>query len=303
MKGIFYNSQKAVCSIYESGQQIYDILKKSTFFELDYTEDRKFQYEYDFCIVNYHFTTNNWIRKEVLDNFKGPSFCIVTEVSFSENVLELSPKYFTHYIVLDPTIKEYDNIYGFGRPIKSNYKLIQCSSKIPIISSFGLATPGKDWLQIIKCVASEFNEAIIRFNIPIGTHNKDTHNIIIKELKENIDKLNLKPSIKFQLTHLVMTEKDLVEWLSESTINCFFYFREHIYKAGLAAVTDQAIMAERPILITKDITFRHLHKYIDYYPNINISEAIIKTQEGVKKMKDNWSENNFLKKFENILLH
>ena len=278
MRGIFYNSQKAVCSIYESGLQIYDILKNSSFFELDYTEKRQFSGEYDFCIVNYHFTTNNWIRKEIIDNFRGQTFCIVTEIAFGDNVLEMSPKYFDHYIVLDPTIKETEKLHGFGRPIKTDYKLNPYSSNIPIISSFGLATPGKDWLQIVKCVNNDFDEAIIRFNIPIGTHNKDTHNSIISELKRNISGLALKPGIKFNLTHYVMSEKQLVKWLSESTINCFFYFREHIYKAGLAAVTDQAIMAERPILITKDVTFRHIHKYLDYYPNINISEAIIKTE-------------------------
>jgi len=303
MKGIFYNSQKAVCSIYESGLQVYDILKNSSFFKLDYSEERKFRYDYDFCIINYHFTTNNWIRKELLDSFKGQIFCIVTEVGFGDNILELSPKYFNHYIVLDPTIKETECLHGFGRPIKSEYQLKPYSSIIPIISSFGLATPGKDWLQIIKCVATEFDKAIIRFNIPMGTHNKDTHNRIISELKRNIDGLVLKPGIRFELTHLVMSEKQLVEWLSESTINCFFYFREHIYKAGLAAVTDQAIAAGRPILITKDITFRHIHKYLDYYPNINIRDAIIKSEEGVKMMKNDWSESNFLKKFENILLH
>ena len=74
MKGIFYNSQKAVCSIYESGLQVYDILKNSSFFKLDYSEERKFRYDYDFCIINYHFTTNNWIRKELLDSFKGQIF-------------------------------------------------------------------------------------------------------------------------------------------------------------------------------------------------------------------------------------
>ena len=90
MKGIFYNSQKAVCSIYESGLQVYDILKNSSFFKLDYSEERKFRYDYDFCIINYHFTTNNWIRKELLDSFKGQIFCIVTEVGFGDNILELS---------------------------------------------------------------------------------------------------------------------------------------------------------------------------------------------------------------------
>ena len=39
MKGIFYNSKKSVCSIHESGIMCYNILKKSSKFILDYSEE------------------------------------------------------------------------------------------------------------------------------------------------------------------------------------------------------------------------------------------------------------------------
>jgi hypothetical protein len=71
----------------------------------------------------------------------------------------------------------------------------------------------------------------------------------------------------------------------------------------LAAVTDQAIMAGKPILVTSDNTFRHLHKYLEYYPNINIKTAIEKNADGVEQMRKDWSEANFLQKFETLLLH
>jgi hypothetical protein len=302
-KGIFYNSKRATCSIYESGLQIFTILKQSSFYELDYTEDRIFKNNYDFCIINYHFTTNNWIEESMIQKFKGTSFCIVTEVAFGDNVLQFSPNYIDHYIVIDPTIKVKSRIHAFGRPIKNIQLKETINHPIPIISSFGLATIGKDWIEIIRNVNREFDEAIIRFNIPIGTYNEKLHRQLIFELNEQIKYINLKPGIQFELTHKVMTEEELVQWLSESTINCFFYNREHLFKAGLAAVTDQAIMAEKPILVTKDITFRHLHKYIDFYPNINIKTAIEQNKKGVQEMKKDWSEDNFLHKFETILLH
>ena len=45
MRGIFYNSKKALCSIWESGVMCYETLKQSKEFELDYTEDFEFKYE------------------------------------------------------------------------------------------------------------------------------------------------------------------------------------------------------------------------------------------------------------------
>ena len=41
MKGIFYNSQKSLCSIWESGKMCYDALKKSNKYNLDYSEEKK----------------------------------------------------------------------------------------------------------------------------------------------------------------------------------------------------------------------------------------------------------------------
>lgn len=75
-----------------------------------------------------------------------------------------------------------------------------------------------------------------------------------------------------------------------------------MFASGLSAVTGQAISSGRPLLVTSDSTFRHIHKYINYYPNISIKEAIEQTQSGVLQMKEVWSCYNFLLKFENILL-
>jgi hypothetical protein len=70
---------------------------------------------------------------------------------------------------------------------------------------------------------------------------------------------------------------------------------------GLAAVTDQAISAKRPILTTKNPTFRHLLKYIKPYPDISLKDAIQQNHKGVLDMNEDWSPINFCKKFESII--
>ena len=81
-KGVFYNSQKGLCSIYSSGIMCYDILKKSTTFDLDYSEQQggNIDYNSDFIIVNYHPAVCSWINQNILNKYKGKTFCIVTEI-------------------------------------------------------------------------------------------------------------------------------------------------------------------------------------------------------------------------------
>jgi hypothetical protein len=306
MKGIFYNSKQATCSIWESGKMCYDALSKSTNYTLDYSEDDKLDMRYDFAIFNHHCNVNNWMTELMIKSFNKPSFCIVTEVSFSNDLLQFSPKYFSHYIVLDPTIKETPIIHAFGRPLE-DYDLtnsVVVNNTIPNIFSFGFATYGKEWPKIVELAQSEFDYANIHLNIPKATYvPNNMHNSIINSIYTDCKKIITKPGIKLKITHDNLSKEELIKLCAKQTINCFFYNRQHISSAGLAAVTDQAISSGRPLLITGDNTFRHIHKYINYFPNISIKEAIEQTQQGVLQMKSDWSSANFLLKFENILLN
>jgi len=306
MKGIFYNSKQSVCSIWESGKMCYDALCKSTQFTLDYSEADFLDAEYDFAIFNHHPTVNNWINEDIVKSYNKPTFCVVTEVTFSEDVIHFSPKYFTHYIVLDPTVNETSSIHAFGRPLE-DFQISSSESEttsVPNIFSFGFATYGKDWHKIVESVHNEFDNANIHFNIPKATYvPQDMHDNIINSIHHECSKIITKNGIHLKITHDNLSKEQLINLCSNQTINCFFYNRQHMYCSGLAAVTDQAISAGRPILVTGDRTFRHIHKYINYFPNISIKEAIQTTQVGVLLMKSDWSSANFLLKFEKILFN
>ena len=206
MRGIFYNSKEALCSIWESGKMCYNVLKTSDKYTLDYSEDCFFDFSYDFAIFNQHFTTNNWMNKEMIDEFNKPTFCIVTEVSFSSNVISTSPSYFSHYIVIDPTITETDNIHAFCRPIEevdlSKIDNINIDYDIPLIFSFGFATPGKEWSKIVELVQNDYDNAVIHFNIPKGTFVPDyIHNNEINKINSECKNILKKPGIQLKITH------------------------------------------------------------------------------------------------------
>jgi hypothetical protein len=308
MRGIFYNSKESLCSIWESGKMCYDALKKSTIFTLDYSEETQLDLSYDFAIFNQHITVNNWMSEDIIKSFYKPTFCIVTEVSFSNSPIDYSPGYFDHYIVLDPTIHETDKIHAFVRPIEDfvvpesmTYDPTS-SDLIPKIFSFGFATYGKEWHKIVEAVQTDYDDADIHFNIPQGTYVPDNiHNSLLADIRQKCKDVLHKTGITMNITSDTMSKNELIRMCSTKTINCFFYNREQVSASGLAAVTDQAIAAGRPILVTNDRTFRHLHTYIECYPNIGIKEAIEKNQDGVLKMKHAWSQTHFLTKFEEIL--
>jgi hypothetical protein len=297
IRGIFYNSEKAQCSIYESGLMCYNALKQSDNYILDYTEEQVLYVDYDFAVFNQHVAVNNWMTNGILNEYKGKKYCIVLEVGQDDELMPLTPKIFDAYIVIDPSITDHSNVYGFPRPIEYYQTDSYIDRGYPTIGSFGFATDGKRWGEIIELAQQDFDTALVKINIPFATYVTDswqrTQNIML-DIKSRIKK----PGIRVELTHDYMNKEQLVRWCSRNTINYFPYYRN---MHGLAAVTDQAISAKRPILVTTNPTFRHLFKYIKPYPNISLKDAIQENYQGVLKMNDDWSPANFCKKFESII--
>lgn len=296
LKGIFYNSVKSQCSIYESGLMCYNALKKSNKYLLEYSENYYDGKQYDFAIFNEHITVNNWMTKEIIARMNCKTFCVVLEVGENENLMPQTAKLFDHYMIIDPTVKEEEKIHAFPRPLE-DCKITKIDTDIPTIGSFGFVTPGKNWHQIIEQVNKEFDEAIININLPYATYVPYSKQIT-HELSRQLHQIEKKKEIVLNITHKYMDKKELIDWCSKNTINFFPYYRN---MDGLAAVTDQAIAAGKPILTTDNKTFRHILQYLKPFPEIGIKEAIQMNAEGVLRMKEDWSAINFAKKFENLL--
>jgi hypothetical protein len=306
LRGIFYNSKKALCSIWESGFMCYNALNKSNLYTLTYSEEQQYiDNNYDFLIINEHPIVNHWMTEEMINSFNKPNFCIVTEVTFDDTSIGKSPDFFTYYMVLDPSIKDTNNIYGFVRPLE--YFDISQNPPVnkynPSIFGFGMCGPGKEWDKIVELVQNDYDNADIHFNLVKGDWvPQSVYDDILNTTISKCNSILNKPGINLKFTSDNLTKEDLIKLCSIQSINCFPYKRDKIYcTSGLAATIDQAIASGRPLLLTNDRTFRHTFQYIDHYPNIGIKQAIERTQDGVLKMKSEWTCENFLSKFESIL--
>ena len=289
---------------------IYNILKNNVdkytldFMEIDCNNHEiLLNLKYDFYIINWHHMSFP-MPQYIINSLKGPKISVVVEVS-PGIPLPKTPDWFDAYIVIDPTQIKQGKIYPFPRPLEVSKKLIPLlsTSKI-VIGGFGLINPPPDknsrFKKFVEVVenANKIGNCIVRFNFPIGEFS-GTNQQRLEEYGKQLKWL-AKPGIDVTVTYDYMTKLELIHWCSQNTINAFPYYRNEL--TGLSAVTDQAITAGRPIAITNCTTFRHMHKYISYYPMQTYLELIKSTPPGIKQMQIDWSPENFSKKFNELLI-
>jgi len=297
MKGIFYNSQSASCSIYESGLMCYKSLTLSPLYDIEYSEQQSplNHDDYDFIVINHHPVVNRWIEDYTYTLRNKKTFGIVTEVGHDGHIMPYTPLIFDNYIILDPTVIDTPPVFGFSRPLEL-YENSTYHHKDIVIGSFGFPTVDKNWEEIVYRAKNEFSKAHVRFNIPFATYVPYSKSEVDR-IRTSCESIIQNSGITLEITSTYFSKQELVDWCSQNTINVFLYNRN---MTGLSATTDQAIIAERPLLVSQNPTFRHILQYLHPYPK-SITEAIETTLPAVQQMKKDWSPYMFTKKFENIL--
>lgn len=300
--GLFINSEKAQCSIYESGQMAFQCLVGSGKYSLDYLEispdQRMIPADYDFYLFNYH-PIMTWLDpRSIKKMVPGVKMTIVLEVSPNDPFVHYSPRDFDGFLALDPTLNiPREKVFPFPRPLeKFEVKTPYRAREVPVIGSFGFATEGKGFDILMDGINREFDKALVRINIPFATY-ADERGERARELAL-LCKERAKAGIEVVVTHDYLTKAELIEWCGQNTINCFFYDRN---MSGLAATTDQAIASGRPLLISKNNTFRHIQRFIKPFPYQTIREAIEKTGENVREIQQAWAPERFRERFEGVL--
>jgi len=303
LSGLFINCVEANDSIHESGKMAYQCLLGSDRYDLDYIEitpeKLRMPTTYDFYLFNYHFGTMAWLdARSIKRLLPGLKMTLVLEVSPNDPFVYCSPKDFDVYVVLDPTLKpDRKNVYAFPRPLEVLDKPLPYEDqKIPVIGSFGFATPGKGFEHVIDAVNREFDRAVVRINIPYSTYMPESDRLsaqLTRTCKERA-----KNGVDVVVTHDYMSKAELIKWCARNTLNCFLYDRN---MAGLAATTDQAITSGRPLITSKNNTFRHIQQFIKPFPYQSLREAIACAQSDVKRMQDAWSPSAFRERFEQLL--
>ncbi len=307
-KGLFLNPTKANCSIHESGRMVFECLKLSDKYDLDYSEvsaqNRQISTAYDFYVFNYHHNTMGWLDTRSVRQLPGLKLTFVLETLRNDPFVLCPRDAFDVYCALDPTMNVEDKrVYAFPRPLEPAPVMRPYQEPdIPVVGSFGFATQGKGFELVVEAVNREFERATVRINIPPGTYVApapagSSSRDYAEHLMELCQRV-AKPGIEVVFSRDYMEKDELIQWCGQNTLNCFLYNRN---MPGLSATTDQAISSGRPLAISMNETFRHIHSRIKPYPLRSLKESIALSQAEVLQLQNDWKPINFTIQFEKVL--
>ena len=327
---LFVSHTPSQCGIFEYGKNIFNVLKGSRYFnfvrvECSSLEDLKRSIAEQgpvAIIYNYHPSVLPWVATKVgprlyrnnLTSIKVQQIGIIHEITqrsadtataYRRKFLpgtrtRLSNSLFDFYIAPDPALLlRNPYVYKTGRLLPhyvNNYPVPETIT----IGSFGFGTPGKGFDNIVRKVQQEFDQAVIRLNIPSSDFaDKDGANgrriaAACRALVEN-------PGIDLQISHDYLDDRQVLDFLAQNTINVFLY--EDAENRGLSSAVDNAVAVKRPVAVSNSIMFRHV---LDTEPSINVEKNSLRTiiANGfapLEKHYRDWNPETLLWEYERIM--
>ena len=294
----FFNHKPSQCGVYDYGKRVADILVKSKKLQVDYYEVstiEEFVYsqnskQYAFIILNYHYVTMPWLTANLLKAINKYTVSITHESPDAHLPFNLR-------LNVDPNA-----VHGIPRPLVENHNpkstnsfiTSYVDSNIPIIGSFGFGFRYKGFDRIVDMVNKEFDEAVIKFIIPIPTYATTNE---IQAVRDQCLKINLKPGVKLEMSHEFYDSEEIVQFLASNTINCFFY--PSLDGRSISSVIDYAISAKTPLCITNSTMFRHIFDSSICVDSVGIRESMKSTH--IKQFNERWSNTRLIETIESYL--
>ena len=307
LKVLFINHPEKECGVHQFGVNTAAAISQSTAVDFIYAECSTAEdlarhiatHDPVAIIYNYYGSTMPWLGTKHTRGNKIIHIGIIHEVT-QERVNTANKTLFDFHIAPDPTVLLTNPIvFKTGRLIPAFIGSSQQPAKLTI-GSFGFGTKGKGYTEIIEAVQKEFDEALIRFNIPFARFG-DADGQGARAYADACQKLITKPGIELKITHEFLSQQEVLEFLDSNTLNCFFY--DENKKRGISSVIDLALGVDRPLAITKSNMFRHV---TGTHPSICIEDTTLKQiiAQGTRPLaeyKKEWTPENLCWDYERII--
>lgn len=246
-----------------------------------------------------HMTRNFF--NSLRENKNRVNFYVIHDTSHIPNINLGEDKFYQYAVMGDPTLSiNNDRIIKIGRTIW-NYANKYELPKTITIGSYGFLSPSKGYEYLINKVQEEFDEAIIRINIPLSNVGSNQNIEETKLRARHLYDLINKSGIKLEITYNFFTNEELLDFLAQNTLNAFLYTQDNNSQlGGIASSLDSALSARRPIAITNCSMFRHV---LNYHLPINVPQNSLKQiiDNGVEILEPIFSDWTQKKIAENIL--
>lgn len=296
MKILFLNHKQKQCGVYQYGKRFFDILNFDNRYQASYFEIGSEQELFNaiseknpnIIVYNWHQITMPWLNWRITQQLKSIPQLIIYHESAKPNHL-----YYDYLLMTNMSEDLSNKEISMPRPIFDK-KISKKQNQIPVIGSFGFGFDHKGFDKICSLVQNSFEQAIIHLHI---THaffaNGNPSNEVIEKCKSVIHK----PEIKLKVTTNFVDDYDILQFLSNNSVNIFLYDEE--IGRGLSSVIDFAVSVDTPLVVNDSCMFRHI---TNDRPNISIQKNDISTIinfgiEPVIYFREKWSNENFRNKF------
>jgi hypothetical protein len=323
MKVLFLNNTHKQCGVYQYGSRLYDILQDSPIDKkIENTNTSEIRYIYkeignyseyvqilqehtdvEYVIYNYHHATIPWLNPHtiqkrvknigIIHESSGEIFDIVIQIdlSFPENGNQFSiPRpifenidFSQENIVIVPTRKEFIDKYQ--------------ETNIPIFGSFGFGFQFKGFDKVIQMVNEQYEEAIIKFVIPIAHH--DSNRNRIHEINQCCFDIPRKPGIQLMISNEFFTNIELLQFLGSNTMNIFLY--DTLHDRSISSTIDYALSVKKPLGISDSHMFRHIYADEICLYKTPIATIMKNSVEYCRTFLDKYSNKNMRTKIKDIV--
>jgi len=309
-KVLFLNHTIKNCGIHQEGKRVFELISKSKLVEYIYFElDRGEPFlglvdktNPDFIIFNWGAVTMLWYPVDIYIPTKAKQFFILHDPPlkyYYDKYLIFGERNFIDHRVDENNVLDKDKYVILPRPIY-DYDNKYPKNKIPVIGSFGLLSSfHKGFDEITRRVNAEFDEAVINLHFPWAEF-CDAGKTYIDRMVANCKRENIKPGIKLNLTHHLMNDFELLDFLAKNDINIFYY--RPVPQIGLSSSIDAALAVNRPLAVTNVPPFRHVYKEdIDINKNLIASIMNLGTKP-LQEFYDKWSAGRLCSEMEKLFI-
>jgi len=306
-KVLFVNSREKRCGVYQFGRRIGECLQRSQNYDFIYQEagswkDFRAQYQQfspSAVIWNHVPATMPWLTGARTLKVKAPNLSIVHEIT-QLRADSLQAGFFDHYISPDPSLLLTNPVVSKTGRLVSRYNNTFPRPNVVTIGSFGFGVPGKGFDRLVAKVQEEFDEALIRLHITISAYGDDGEGSQAKKIAQACKDLVWKKGIKIEISHHTLTDKELLDFLAQNSLNVFLY--DYLEGRGVSSVLDYALAVNRPVATTSSSMFRHMECHQNLrIENRSLKELLAIDQRYFDSMAANWCEENLLWDYERIV--
>lgn len=249
----------------------------------------------DLALYNYHPTTLGFLTKAGIHSVGNPAVGLLHEFDYSTAYTALAD-HFRYRIAPDPSlVSRVPGLWSVPR-IVPQIPVAAPDNDVFTIGSFGFATPGKNYEEIVRLAARHFARARVRLHIPNSFY-CDKDGRLAKEVITRCRQMT-DGRVELAFSGEYLSPEELVAFLAGNDLNIFLYDNQS--GRGISSVLDYALAAERPLALSNSAMFRHVRTFApELFLDISPLDRILNDGAGsCRRLKALWTPENAARAFD-----